>query len=193
MGYSRDYGRDKEGFWPKGRAGNPQEARQKTVGRLGQARRQTKKRGEEMKLIYGISRWTNANSNKRTHIPDEHGLPICMKSNSPYQQHTYETTDGDCPTCMRCLKLMEAQRESANACCPHLQIKQCADSNKHCHLYCEHWHKAHGELVPNYRVAEVCVGVFEDCNYYHNSISTVAPTLMNLPALVLEGATAYDN
>jgi hypothetical protein len=122
-----------------------------------------------MKLIYGISRYTNANSNKKTHIPDEHGLPICMQSTNPYRQHTYETTEGDCPTCVRCLRLMAEERlaGSENVCCPHLQINRCADTDKHNHLVCGPWYEAHGQLITNRRVTEVCLGAFEDCNFYH--------------------------
>ncbi len=55
-----------------------------------------------MKLVYGISRWTNANTIKRLHIDDSFGKPLCIKSTNPYRQHTYETAEGE-PTCKKCI------------------------------------------------------------------------------------------
>ena len=65
-----------------------------------------------MKLIYGISRWTDANSDKRLHIPNEHdGLPMCLKkSTKPYRQHVYETVEADGPTCKKCLKKVNDEK-----------------------------------------------------------------------------------
>ncbi len=59
-----------------------------------------------MKLVYGISRWTSVNSNKKLHIPNQAGQPICVNSGSPYRQHTYESVEADKPTCKRCLALL---------------------------------------------------------------------------------------
>lgn len=134
-----------------------------------------------MKLIYGISRWTNPNTNKRTHIPNHHGQPLCIKSNNPYRQHTYETTEGDAPTCFRCLKLMKEERICGNACCPHLQINLCADTSEHHHLTCGPKYEA-GEGLPNMQeLTELCLGNFRECKHWPKDM------------VLLEGAKGREN
>lgn len=51
-----------------------------------------------MKLVYGISRWTNASRASARHIDDSFGKPLCGNK----RKCTWETEQGE-PTCKRCI------------------------------------------------------------------------------------------
>lgn len=52
-----------------------------------------------MKVIYGISRWTNACRSHARHIPGPEGKPLC--GDKRRKIFTYETVDDE-PTCLIC-------------------------------------------------------------------------------------------
>jgi len=58
-----------------------------------------------MKLVYGISRWTNSSRASARHIDNGNGLPLCGGNNR--KAFTWLKEEGE-PTCQRCIKLKEA-------------------------------------------------------------------------------------
>src|SRR5690606_9221312 len=63
-----------------------------------------------MKLVYGISRWTNPNRSAARHIDDGKGQPLC--GGLGRKAFTWEKETGQ-PTCQRC-KGLDALYEEAN-------------------------------------------------------------------------------
>lgn len=57
-----------------------------------------------MKLVYVISRYTTANSNYKLHIPNpcNGNMPLC----SSKKAFSIEFTEGEKPTCKKCLKII---------------------------------------------------------------------------------------
>jgi len=59
-----------------------------------------------MRLVYVIGRHTSENSNYKTHLPASFvnpafsDTPLCY---SHTRSHTYEITEGNSPTCKKCL------------------------------------------------------------------------------------------
>jgi len=51
-----------------------------------------------MKLVYGISRWTNPSRASARHIDDSFGKPLCGDK----RKCTWETEEGE-PTCQKCI------------------------------------------------------------------------------------------
>jgi len=56
---------------------------------------------KEMKLVYGISRWTNASRPSARHIDDGRGKPLCQ---SKRKVLSWEKDEGQ-PTCQRCISI----------------------------------------------------------------------------------------
>jgi hypothetical protein len=52
-----------------------------------------------MKLVYGISRWTNPSRASARHIDDSFGTPLCGSKRKVF---TWEHENGE-PTCKRCI------------------------------------------------------------------------------------------
>jgi len=52
-----------------------------------------------MKLVYGISRWTNASRAGARHIDDSFGKPLCKDKR---KVSSWETEEGE-PTCKKCI------------------------------------------------------------------------------------------
>ena len=55
-----------------------------------------------MKVIYGISRWTNASRPRKRHIPDMNGKPLCNWKGTKIP-FTTEHELGE-PNCLYCIK-----------------------------------------------------------------------------------------
>lgn len=55
-----------------------------------------------MNLVYGISRWTNANRTGARHIDDGHGLPVC--GGRGRKVLSWEKDTGT-PTCKQCWRM----------------------------------------------------------------------------------------
>jgi len=55
-----------------------------------------------MKLVYGISRWTNPSRPSARHIDDDKGRPLC--GGSGRKAFTWEKEEGK-PTCKRCIQI----------------------------------------------------------------------------------------
>ena len=54
-----------------------------------------------MKLVYGISRWTNASRASARHIDNGSGKPLCNDK----RKCTWETEEGE-PTFQKCIRLL---------------------------------------------------------------------------------------
>ena len=54
-----------------------------------------------MKLVYGISRWTNSSRASARHIDNGNGLPLC--GGMGRKAFTWVREEGD-PTCATCIK-----------------------------------------------------------------------------------------
>jgi len=55
-----------------------------------------------VKLVYGISRWTNPSRASARHIDDGNGRPLCGGNNR--KAFTWEKEEGH-PTCQKCIRL----------------------------------------------------------------------------------------
>ncbi len=53
-----------------------------------------------MKLVYGISRWTNPSRASARHIDDSFGKPLCGDKRKVF---SWENEEGE-PTCKKCIK-----------------------------------------------------------------------------------------
>jgi hypothetical protein len=53
-----------------------------------------------MKLVYGISRWTNPSRASARHIDRDDGKPLCNDK----RKCTWETESGE-PTCLKCISI----------------------------------------------------------------------------------------
>ena len=60
-----------------------------------------------MKLVYGISRWTNPSRAAARHIDDGHGKPLC--GGQGRKAFTWMEEDGK-PTCKRCIAIHKKLR-----------------------------------------------------------------------------------
>ncbi|MDD4985009.1 MAG: hypothetical protein PHQ43_04350 [Dehalococcoidales bacterium] len=56
-----------------------------------------------MKLVYGISSWTNPSRPHARHIDDGHGRPLCG-GKSQKKVFSWERDEGK-PTCERCIQM----------------------------------------------------------------------------------------
>jgi hypothetical protein len=54
-----------------------------------------------MKIVYGISRWTNASRASARHIDNGQGRPLC---NDKRKVFTWERENG-IPSCQKCIRL----------------------------------------------------------------------------------------
>ena len=63
-----------------------------------------------MKLVYGISRWTNPSRAGARHIAD-YGLPLCGGNNRKTFSWVAEEGEPTCPKCIRLLKVVEKIKE----------------------------------------------------------------------------------
>jgi hypothetical protein len=59
-----------------------------------------------MKLVYGISRWTNPSRASAGHIDDSFGKPLCGGNNR--RVSSWETGEGE-PTCKKCIAKYKCQ------------------------------------------------------------------------------------
>lgn len=59
-----------------------------------------------MKIIYGISRWTNASRASARHIDDGSGYPLC---NDKRKVFCWEKEEGE-PTCEKCIRIYRKPR-----------------------------------------------------------------------------------
>ena len=60
-----------------------------------------------MKVLYAITRWSNANRSHARHIDNGQGKPLC-KTNSKRRMECWQEEDSK-PNCLRCLKLQPPQ------------------------------------------------------------------------------------
>jgi len=58
-----------------------------------------------MKLVYGISRWTNPYRASARHIDNGEGRPLC---NSGRKVFTWQPDEGE-PTCKRCISINKSR------------------------------------------------------------------------------------
>lgn len=56
--------------------------------------------------------------------------------------------------------------EPENVCCPMFGIVDCADTDKHKHLFCMSHHTLEDCVMSNDHAREFCLGSFTDCAYY---------------------------
>jgi hypothetical protein len=59
-----------------------------------------------VKLVYGISRWTNASRASARHIDNGNGKPLCGDKRKAY----WEQSEGE-PTCKKCVAALDAAKE----------------------------------------------------------------------------------
>lgn len=59
-----------------------------------------------MKLVYGISRWTNVSRASARHIDDGTGHPLCKSK----RKATWEFEEGE-PTCRRCIQIKKVRTQ----------------------------------------------------------------------------------
>ena len=71
--------------------------------------RRTRK-GDNMKVLYRISKYTNENSNYKLHIPIRIDInkPLCHQSEKDNSLAGYEFIDGK-PTCKKCLQVFHIE------------------------------------------------------------------------------------
>ena len=60
-----------------------------------------------MKLVYGISRWTNPSRASARHIDDGTGKPLCGGNNR--KAFAWMREEGE-PTCKRCIQIFEGSK-----------------------------------------------------------------------------------
>ena len=61
-----------------------------------------------VKLVYGITRWTNPNRASARHIDDGEGKPLCNSGRKAF----WQTSEGE-PTCQRCIRKYEKMQEES--------------------------------------------------------------------------------
>lgn len=60
-----------------------------------------------MKLVIGISRWTNASRSHAVHIADNDGRPLCGGKRQK-RVFSWSEVNADNPTCKACIRRYEA-------------------------------------------------------------------------------------
>lgn len=69
-----------------------------------------------MKLVYGISRWTNSSRPSARHIDNSEGYPLC--GGNGRKAFSWEREEGE-PTCKKCVSLANKRMEPTSKAAAH--------------------------------------------------------------------------